>query len=285
MLFRNPFAGLFDFLIKEEHRYILSKIDNFYSQYLKRNVILEICLPFDYHHKTTYYPLLILNDGQDSKAIKVRSALERLTNKGEIKPIISVSIFAGNRMHEYGITNRPDYKGRGSLAAQYAEFVVRELIPYIQAHYRVHTHQEKHVIAGYSLGGLSAFDIAWHHPETFSKVGVFSGSFWWRWQAVETSPHPDACRIAHDMVRKTPHRPNLKFWFQTGTLDETDDRNHNGIIDAIDDTLDMVVELTYKGYRPFHDIQYYEIKGGTHTQMTWREAIPVFLKWAFGIDK
>ena len=33
---------------------------------------------------------------------------------------------------------------------------------------------------GFSLGGLSALDIVWNHPTEFTKVGVFSGSLWWR---------------------------------------------------------------------------------------------------------
>jgi hypothetical protein len=44
----------------------------------------------------------------------------------------------------------------------------------------------------------------------------------------------------------------------------------------------LIAELTKKGYRPFHDIQYYEMKDGKHNLETWAEAMPVFLQWAFG---
>ena len=60
------------------------------------------------------------------------------------------------------------------------------------------------------------------------------------------------------------------------------DRNKNGVIDSIEDTLDLIAELTKKGYRPFQDIQYYEMKDGKHNLETWAEAMPVFLQWAFG---
>ena len=46
--------------------------------------------------------------------------------------------------------------------------------------------------------------------------------------------------------------------------------------------MDLISELTRKGYRPFHDIQYLEIKGGHHNLETWALAMPAFLKWAFG---
>ena len=73
----------------------------------------------------------------------------------------------------------------------------------------------------------------------------------------------------------------MKFWFQTGSQDEWGDRNENGIIDSIDDTLDLIAELTKKGYRPFRDIENLEIKDGKHNQETWARAMPYFLKWAF----
>ena len=86
----------------------------------------------------------------------------------------------------------------------------------------------------------------------------------------------------HQQVRRGRFKPGLKFWFQAGLKDEHCDRNKNGVIDSIDDILDLIVELTKKGYRPFQDIQYLELKDGEHNLKTWGEAMPTFLKWAFG---
>jgi len=44
------------------------------------------------------------------------------------------------------------------------------------------------------------------------------------------------------------------------------------------------MELSRKGYRPFHDIQYLEIKDGRHNQETWAQAMPNFLTWALAMD-
>jgi len=41
--------------------------------------------------------------------------------------------------------------------------------------------------------------------------------------------------------------PGLKFFFECGTADETEDRNGNGIIDSIDDTKDLISALINKG--------------------------------------
>jgi hypothetical protein len=67
-----------------------------------------------------------------------------------------------------------------------------------------------------------------------------------------------------------------------GTLDETADRNNNGIIDAIDDTQSFIGELTKKGYQEQRDIRYLELKDGRHDVPTWARAFPAFLVWAWG---
>ena len=83
------------------------------------------------------------------------------------------------------------------------------------------------------------------------------------------------------MVGNGEKKEGLKFWFQAGTLDEKSDRNNNGIIDAIDDTIHLINILKYKGYNP-EDIKYVEVQGGRHNFRTWAKILPDFLTWAFG---
>jgi hypothetical protein len=64
-------------------------------------------------------------------------------------------------------------------------------------------------------------------------------------------------------------------------LDEKSDRNNNGIIDSIDDALDLMMELKRKGY-PAESIKYLELPDGKHDVPTWANALPVFLQWGWG---
>lgn len=259
------------------------RLTNVYSKILGRDTTVEIILPPHYQQDKRHYPLLLLNDGQDAEALDLKDTLESLINAGDITELITVGVFAGDRMQEYGVAGQCDYKKRGTKAKAYAQFVMTELIPYLKYAYPFSPHTVDHVIAGYSLGGLSAIDIAWNHCDFFGKAGAFSGSFWWRRRDANSRFYSDYHdRIIHRHIRNSRFRPGLKFWFQTGTRDESSDRNKNGIIDSIDDTLDLIVELTRKGYRPFHDIQYLEIENGEHNPKTWGEAMPTFLRWAFG---
>jgi len=262
--------------------YHSEKLTSIYTKILQRNVEVEIMTP-PALDKTKVYPLLLLNDGQDSGGVKVRETVERLVTEGVIPEIIVVGVTAGDRMQEYGVAYRHDYHGRGRLARAYADYIVKELIPYIVYRFPISNNLADRAMAGYSLGGLSAIDIVWNHPAQFGKVGVFSGSFWWRKRDSGSFFYSDfRDRLMHLQVRRGKFKPGLKFWFQTGTRDEDSDRNKNGVIDSIDDTMDLISELTKKGYRPFHDIQYLEIKDGHHDLETWAEAMPHFLSWAFG---
>lgn len=257
-------------------------LQNFFSQALDREVRVDIFLPPGYFSETTFYPVLFFNDGQDMEAVQMAATLENLYNRNKIPKIIVVAIHANQeRMNEYGIASQADYKNRGAKAKNFTQFILKELIPTIQKRYRCASKVEDWVYGGFSLGGLSAFDIVWQHPEVFGKVGVFSGSFWWRSKPVDPAD-PDAHRIMQYLLSKDKKRPGLKFWLQTGTEDEQEDRNNNGIIDAIDDTLDIIKALKNMGYREGDDIHYVEIKGGQHNLPTWSRIMPEFLQWAFG---
>jgi enterochelin esterase-like enzyme len=223
--------------------------------------------------------LLLLNDGQDLETMQYDQILRQLYRKNLISPVLTIGIKAGNRLQEYGITNRPDFKKRGAQARNYSRFIREELLPAIHAQTGLENFASYN-IAGFSLGALSAFDIAWHQSDIFSKVGAFSGSFWWRSKDIGAG-YTSNDRIAHKLIRDTRKKPDLKFWFMVGTKDEDTDRDQNGIVDSVDDTTDLILELYKKGYTRNKDINYVELIGGRHDVPTWGSMMPKFLLWAY----
>lgn len=260
----------------------IQRLENFPSKFLEREVVIEVYLPPGHFTEPAVagYPFVIFNDGQDLEAVQLVPTLEKLWRMGRLPHLIAVGIHAGDRMQEFGTAHRADYQNRGSRASDYAQFVTLELLPMLHQRYHLSQEVTDAAIAGFSLGGLSALDIAWQYPQVFTKVGVFSGSLWWRSKAFRPED-PDADRIAHRMIAQGPYRVDMKFWLQTGTLDETDDRNNNGIIDSIDDTLDLIRELERVGYQSGTDIRYLEVENGEHNPRTWGQAMPDFLQWVF----
>ena len=249
------------------------------SVYLKRTVKVDCYLPAS--AVDVEISLLLINDGQDLVTMEFQNILEQLQEV--ITPLFCVGLHcSADRRMEYGTSAIADYKGRGARAGSYTKFVMEELLPYLRKTYQVMSFKEK-AFAGFSLGGLSAMDIVWNHPTEFSNAGIFSGSFWWRDkdQAAEDFDENED-RIMHRLVRQGGYYPWLKFFFEVGTQDETADRNNNGIIDAIDDTVSLISELQTKGYTN-GAIRYLELEDGRHDVPTWARAFPEYLKWGWGV--
>lgn len=244
------------------------------SAFLRRSVRLDCYLPDPVEDPTTLR-LLLFNDGQDIAAMDLPALLETLPGP----PILCVGIHAGkNRLQEYGTAVRADYKGRGAKAFLYTHFIVQELLPFISRTYNVPSFASR-AFAGFSLGGLSALDIVWNHPHLFDTAAAFSGSFWWRFKGYDQGYTESTDRIMHAQVASgRGGSTSQRFFFECGTEDESADRNGNGVIDVIDDTLDLVAALRSRGI-PSANIRYLEVPGGRHDKATWEAALPDFLKW------
>ena len=69
------------------------------------------------------------------------------------------------------------YTDSPSVAAnKYESYIVKELIPEIDAKYRTISKREGRVIAGLSMGGYGALKYAFKYPEMFVLAGSFSGA-------------------------------------------------------------------------------------------------------------
>lgn len=249
------------------------------SQFLKRPVTVDFYLPTAVPHPAAL-SLLLINDGQDLPVMQFSNMLHNLMKNGRLQPVLCVGIHAGlERKMEYGTANFLDYEGRGAKAKAHEQFVLNELLPYIHSTYHIASFQQR-AFAGFSLGGLMALDIVWNHPHLFSIAAVFSGSLWWRSKGLHQGYNEATDRIMHKQIREGQHHQGQKFYFTTGSLDETSDRNNNGIIDSIDDTLDLIGELKKLGYGD-DAICYINFEDGKHDIATWGRAMPHFLTWAF----
>jgi enterochelin esterase-like enzyme len=251
------------------------------SAFLDREVIIDAYLPtnIEYPEKMG---LLLINDGQDLPKMPFDEILDGLIDEKNIEPLVCIGIYCGaDRKNEYGVAGEPDYKGRGAKAGLYTQFILEELLPFIRETYHVPSFKEKS-FAGFSMGGLSALDIVWNNPQQFSKVGIFSGSLWWRSKDYADGYSDATDRIMHQQIKNGKFHPWLKFFFESGVLDETEDRNGNGIIDSIDDTTDLITILKEIGYND-DQIKYLELTDGKHDVPTWARAFPDFLKWGWGM--
>lgn len=225
-------------------------------------------------------PLLVALDGQTMPQWRLGPTLRSLIETGAIEPPVVLAVAASpERIDEYAVAGVLDFAARGRLAAQFQNYLTEALLPAVRGKFGAGMEPARTGIFGASMGGLCAFDTAWRHPEVFGFAGVFSGSLWWR--SDDTSPFAQqASRLIHQRVRETARKPALRLWFQAGTADEREDRDGNGVIDALQDTTELIDELVANGFRRGDDVVNTETPGGEHNERTWSRELPNFLRWA-----
>lgn len=148
-----------------------------YAGELKR---MHIYLPPEYEKQTgTRYPVLYLNHGggdDDSKwtSTDVRSGgsaqfiLDNLIAQGKAKPMIIVMPYTRCS------TPNPTAPGRDDACTQ--EYL-KDIIPYVDGHYRTKSGREYRALAGLSMGGFVVMNTGLAHLDTFSELYVYSSGY------------------------------------------------------------------------------------------------------------
>lgn len=263
------------------HKKIKQQEDEIYSRHLQEHIKLTIISTPMPDNKSNMN-LLLLNDGQDVEKLRLKEITDSLYKKKLIAPLLIVAIHAGKRIEDYGVCGYPDFENKGSRADKYDAFISEELYDFAKKKAGVRKFKSV-VMAGCSLGGLSAFDIAWNHADKIDKVGIFSGSFWWRDKdTLAVDYEEDKNRILLNKIKSSRKKPKLQYWFYAGAKEETSDRDKDGITDIVDDTKDLIALIKSKNVCSPSDIIYVESPEGKHDYNDWSKALPTFLIWAFG---
>ena len=271
---------------------------------------VRVLLPPGYADGTLRYPVLYLNDGQDLEQVGVEATLQALYANNEIQPLILVAIdMPQDRMGSYGMFDRSahhalpaqtKYGKVGMGAWAYAQWLTNAVVPAINARYRTRAVADQRAIAGWSLGGLSAFAIGWQYPEMFATVSAFSPSFWVS-AALTDADVIQATRLVHRLVDASKPMKGPAVFLAVGTAEETNDRDADGVIDVLDDARDLLdgwqapAGTHRKGLRQLgygvttveaahasrNSAALYLLDGGQHNQASWAHMWPVFLRWAY----
>ena len=255
------------------------------------SVMIEVFLPPDYAaDRTVRYPSLYINDGQDAEALALGQTLQRLYAENSIAPVIVVAVsMLPDRMGTYGFSDRnakqsmpaqTRYGSVGVRAHAYSEWLVGSLVPFIDSHYRTAAKSQARTILGWSLGAANAFSIGWNYPDTFSRVGGFSPSFWLSAVSGDASQ-----RLAPGLIAGKALPKRFDVYLAAGSAEETDDRDGDGVIDVLDDAQDVIDALKSKARhsKRRHDFRLVRLEGGQHNQASWKLLLPGFLQWAYPV--
>ena len=120
------------------------------------------------------YPVLYLQHGWGENEYgwgvqgRVREIMDNLIAENKTRPFIIVMI--------YGMTNETRMGGlRNFDIGPFEAVLVKELIPFIDTHFRTRADQPHRAMAGLSMGGMETRMITLRNLDTFSHIGIFSG--------------------------------------------------------------------------------------------------------------
>ena len=186
-------------------------VDTLHSQALRGNLIgdtpdraITIYLPPSYQRDwARRYPVLYLLHGVTSAPIEwldgtyqgfdLRLAMDSLAGAGRAEYLV-VMPFADNSLGGSFYVNSAAFGG-------WDDFIVKELVRFVDARFRTRTDAKSRGLAGQSMGGFGALYLVGRHPGTFGHVYAMSpcclgfvGEFAQESELWTTSPMPARLR-------------------------------------------------------------------------------------------
>lgn len=220
-------------IISDDPLGCMVRLEDFPSRHVPARHV-DIWLPAGYETNIErHYPVLYMHDGQNCFLAEycsygvpwdVQSALGRLAAAGEVEPAIIVAAWSiGPLRHlEYqparpflylsSHARRRILTGLGGRprSDSYLAFIVEELKPFIDTHYRTRPDRAHTAIMGSSMGGLISLYAICEYPDVFGAAGCVST----HWPAVEGVIVP---YLGEHLPDPATHR--IYFDFGTETLD------------------------------------------------------------------
>ncbi|MBK6948660.1 MAG: alpha/beta hydrolase [Haliscomenobacter sp.] len=216
-----------------------------------------------------HFPVLYLQDGQNifdaatsfAGEWYVDESMDQLQEAG-VPGAIIVAIDNGGelRMNEYSPWAHPRF-GEGE-GAEYVQFIIETLKPFIDQHYRTLPGPEHTGIMGSSMGGLIALYAIVEYQDFFGKAGIFSPSLWYSKEA-----------FRH--IQTKGNQKNPKLFLAAGQLEGPH---------VIRDLNKLHQTLIKSGF-PAAFIKKVIHEDGKHQEWYWAREFPTAYEWLFVGEK
>lgn len=203
-------------------------------------------------------PLVLLLDGDDWLYLHpAMTAFEAAVAAGDVPPVTLVFLPARDREAEF------------TCLPELWEAVRDELLPLV-AESGVPVDTSRLVVAGQSLGGLSALYAALEFPKLVTRIACQSGSFWWTPDALG-SPDPlggpAGGSLAARLQQERPDLSGLRIAFAVGEH-ETEMLPHCALVESLTREAGAAVQVTRTA--------------SGHDRAGWRGALVSDVAWALG---
>lgn len=136
-----------------------------------------VYLPPGYEGSTKRYPTLYLLHGFTSNSgvwingqyqgMKLQTLMDDSIKNGTVREMIVV---AANGSNAY----KGSFYRNSAVTGNWEDFIIRDLVKYVDSSYRTIPQAESRGIAGHSMGGYGSMMLGMKHPEIFSAVYALS---------------------------------------------------------------------------------------------------------------
>lgn len=288
-------------VVKEANEVVLSsgsmhRIDSFPSKYIVPRPV-DIWLPEGYS-KDKKYAVLYMHDGQmlfdatttwNKQEWKVDEWASKLMEEETTKDFIVVAPYniSKIRWNDYFPAKAFDYVSKSAKdslkvkaeknkfnmamnADNYLKFLTKELKPYIDENYSVHTDKENTVISGSSMGGLVSMYAISEYPEIYGAAACIS-THWPGASVFLGNPLPEA--IFAYMKENIPSFKDHRLYFDYGT--KTLDQFYPQYAEMIDKIFGD------KGYDSTNYINR-KFEGADHSENSWNQRLDIPFTFLLG---
>lgn len=138
----------------------------FQSEALGQERFFNILLPADYEASTRRYPVLYLLHGLGDD----HTAWSFMTNLSGYAAEHEVLIVMPDAGRSFYVNSAADPK------AKFEDFIVKDLVAYVDSHFRTIPLRRARAVAGLSMGGYGAAFLGLKHYRRFAAIGAFSGA-------------------------------------------------------------------------------------------------------------
>jgi predicted alpha/beta superfamily hydrolase len=254
------------------------RIHHFHSRIFGNDRFLRVWLPPGYNdaqNAARHYPVLYLNDGQNlfeaatsfnGVEWQVDETAQRLIRDQMIPPLIIVGIDnAGkDRVREY----MPHRSFQPMLlrvqGTRYPSFLIKEVMPFVERHYRVALGPRNTGLGGSSLGALIALYTVGVSPGIFGRLLLESPSLW--------AANRQIVRQSRT-VRRWPER----VFLATGSAEAgRPDRDRS----MVDDVQELAAILHRSGLDR-RRLRFIVDQGASHHESSWARRFPDALSFLF----
>jgi predicted alpha/beta superfamily hydrolase len=255
------------------------RLHKFRSRLFRNIRYLRVWLPPGYddaHNHGHFYPVLYLNDGQNlfetSTAFggvewQADESAERLIRGGTVPPMIIVGIdnTGKDRLREY-MPHRSMHPVMLRVQGRhYPDFLIKEVMPFVEKNYRVATAPENTGLGGSSLGALIALYTAIARPGVIGKLLLESPSLW--------ASHRQIIKESRE-VRIWPER----IFLAAGTAEAGSTERSRTVVDDVRE-LGAIMRRAVLSERRLRMV----IKeGANHSEAAWAERFPEALQFLYG---